>query len=98
MQFETPRRAFEAAQVPKGALWLAVGFVPLDGGFIQTLSDLRSDARLLVEYDRAGRVVGTALAYLPIGFVGSLRRAGESILIGLRRLNGAEVVGYRVAR
>lgn len=98
MHFETPQKALEAAQMPKGALWQAVGLVPFDDGFIQTLSDLRSDARLLVEYDRAGRVVGTALAYVPIGFAGSLRRGGESILIGLRRLNVAEVVGFRVVR
>lgn len=74
-------------------LWVSLPLVQLDRGFLRTISDLRSDRRLLVLYDDAGRVIRQQALNVPFGV---LAAAPESrILVAARRGQILEVVKYR---
>lgn len=75
-------------------LWRAVSIVPLDCGLVLTLSDVRSDSRLLVLYDYGGRVGRVRTLNTPLAFVTS-SRSGRSVL-AVRRAGALEIVLYDV--
>ena len=89
--FRPPQEPFAHSGYP-ARLWRALPIVALDRGYLQTFADLRSDRRLIVRYDQAGRPIRTRTIDLPIGFVTSLPAA--RLLIGARRITGVEIVGY----
>lgn len=72
-------------------LWRALPAVALDCAVLLTLSDLRSDQRLLVRYDATGRVVRATRLEAPLGMVTAL--GGESLLAA-RRAGELELVWY----
>jgi hypothetical protein len=73
--------------------WVALPALPLDKGLIQTLSDLRSDLRLLVVYDTDGSVLRHRQIDVPLGLVASAPARQE--LLAVRRVNEVEAVLYR---
>lgn len=88
------------AHAPLGALlndstrrWVALRTVPLDRGYLQTIADVRSDKRLMVLYDRQGRVVRHQVLEAPIGFLGAI--PSNQKLLAARWVSSAEVVEYQ---
>jgi hypothetical protein len=75
------------------ARWRSLPVVPLDCGAVQTLTDLTSEARLLVRYDGAGRIARVLPIDSPVGLV--LSRPAERELVAMRRAGGLEVVFYQ---
>jgi hypothetical protein len=73
-------------------LWRALAAVPLDCGVLQTFASLTSDARWLVRYDPAGRVVQARALLAPFGLVAAAP-GGQGILAA-RRAGGLELVRY----
>jgi hypothetical protein len=73
--------------------WVSLRTVPLDSGYVQTISDLASDKRVLVLYDWRGGVLRYHSMDVPLGIVQSI--PSEQLLVAVRRLNVLEVVGYR---
>jgi hypothetical protein len=73
--------------------WVSLPTLPLDRRFLQTLSDIRSDKRLLILYDTEGCVASGTEVDVPLGFVASLE--SEHLLVAARRLNAMEIVIYR---
>lgn len=75
------------------ALWRALPVFALDTVYVQTLADLTSNARLLVLYDRLGRIVRVRSVDAPMGLVAT--DAQTRLVVGARRIDHVEVVGYR---
>lgn len=71
---------------------MSLSTLRLDGGFLQNLVDLRSDARVLILYDAQGKVRRHTTMDVPMGFVASV--PGEHLLLAIRRVGGVELVGY----
>jgi hypothetical protein len=65
---------------------------PLDSGYVQMISDLASDERLLIRYDNSGEEVNKVRLNAPIGFVAASPARHE--LIAARRAAGLELVKY----
>jgi len=70
----------------------ALPVIPLDVGFVQVVTDLASDHRFFVVFDALGQVVRISPVTAPIGLT-RLNRERDR-LIGLRRVNGQEIVQY----
>jgi hypothetical protein len=94
-------RRFDPISLPREAvgsesaasLWVSLPLVQLDRGFLRTISDLRSDRRLLVLYDEGGRVIRQQVLNVPFGV---LAAAPDSrLLVAARRADHLEVVKYR---
>lgn len=73
------------------SFWRALPAVALDCAVLLTLSDLRSDQRLLVRYDAPGRVVRVTPLEAPLGMVTTL---GDASLLAARRAGELELVWY----
>ncbi len=71
--------------------WRALPAVALDCAVLLTLSDLRSDRRLMARYDAAGRVVRVTPLEAPLGMVTAL---GDASLLAARRAGELELVWY----
>lgn len=71
--------------------WRALPAVALDCAVLLTLSDLRSDRRLLLRYDAGGRVVRVTPLEAPLGMVAAL---GGASLLAARRVGELELVWY----
>jgi hypothetical protein len=82
-----------ASLIPADSLlfWRALPAVALDCAVLLTLSDLRSDRRLLARYDVAGRVVRVTPLEAPLGMVAAL---GDESLLAARRAGELELVWY----
>jgi hypothetical protein len=72
--------------------WVSLRTLPLDAGYIQTLSDIRSDMRIICVFDPSGSARCRELQ-VPIGFVASVPEVG--LLIAVRNVGAREIVGYR---
>jgi hypothetical protein len=73
--------------------WISLPTLPLDCGFLQTISDLRSDRRRLVLYDDGGNLLRESLIVVPLGFVDVVGE--DQRLIAARSTTITELVGYR---
>jgi hypothetical protein len=73
--------------------WVSAPVVDLGDALLQTLSDLGSDRRLLILYDRHGREQRKTVIAVPMAFVGVTRDRRH--LIGVRDVGRPEVVLYR---
>jgi len=79
-----------AADAP---LWRSAPTVCLGGnGYLRTLTDLRSDRRVLVIYGSDGRVLRTRSIDAPLAVVAGV--PGSSGAIALRRIGPPELVWY----
>lgn len=76
----------------RAARWFPMPVVPLGDGFLQVLTDLASDERLLVTFDGTGRVLRRSRLALPVGFVASV--PSRQLLVGSRSIDAREIVGY----
>lgn len=72
--------------------WHAVGTVPLDNGYVQSIADLTSNWRVLVLYDGGGRPIRNPIFRLPMGIFGS--DIESKSLYAVVRLNQTEVIRY----
>ena len=72
---------------------VALGTLPLDVGYLQTLADPFTFARVLVTYDGGGSMIRAVVVEAPIGFVASYPT--ERIVLALRQLEHQEIVAYR---
>ena len=72
--------------------WVALPPVPTWDGYIQTLSDLRSDLRILIRYDTSGRILRRQQIRAPIAIIGS--QPTERVLFAARDVGWIEVVRY----
>lgn len=73
--------------------WRAVGTVPLDRGYLQSIADLTSNWRVLVLYDEQGSPLRNPIYRLPMGIFGS--HVESASLYALVRLNQTEVIRYQ---
>lgn len=67
--------------------------LPVGRGFLQTVTDVQSDRRLLVVYDEELRVLRASMLSVPIGFVLSVPERRE--LYGARAGRRTELLKYR---
>lgn len=74
-------------------LWTSLAAVPLDGGALRTMADLRSEARVLERFDAEGRLVRTLRVDAPIGIVATA--PDLRLAVGVRRTDRTEVVLYQ---
>ena len=80
------------AGVTKG-IWNSLPAVRLDDGYLQTLTDLRSENRVVVVAARDGNVLSVSPLKAPLGFVDSDTRARQ--VCAVRTLNVRELICYR---
>lgn len=90
-----PFRAVELrAALPDTVVhWRALPAVSLDCGWLLTLSDLRSDRRLLLRYDDRGGLARVTPLDAPFGVMAG--RPTEGTLLAARRAGGLELVWYQ---
>jgi hypothetical protein len=86
----TTHNATEAARAAK---WISLATLRLDCGFLQTLSDVRSDQRRLVLFDNAGAPLRNSEIAAPLGFIYAMPTAQR--LFAVRAMSSAEIVTYR---
>jgi hypothetical protein len=72
--------------------WVSAPVLDLGDAMVQTLSDLGSDRRVLVLYDRHGREQRKTVLAVPMALVGIT--GDRRYLVGVRDLGRAEVVLY----
>lgn len=71
----------------------AMPMVALAQGFLQTLSDVGSDDRVLARFDHCGRVLSRRWLRIPLSALGS--EPGDGTVLFARRLSGLELVRYK---
>ena len=76
-----------------GALWRSLVPVVLDSAIVITLTDLTSNARILLRLSPSGEPQQAVLLNSPFGVVNAERK--NSVLVGLRQAGGRELVLYR---
>jgi hypothetical protein len=69
--------------------WVSLPALRVSDGYMQTLSDLASDHRIVVLYDASGSARRYSVLEIPVGFVASQPR--RNLLAGARRGNGLEL-------
>jgi hypothetical protein len=72
--------------------WRALPAIELDCGLLLTLTDLTSDARLLLRFGVDGGLVRVVALDAPLGLI--MRLPGERSLLAARRAGGLELVWY----
>lgn len=75
------------------SLWASLGVHDLDDGYVRTLSDLRSDRRVLVTYDADGRLLRRAEVPIPMAVLATAPE--DQTLLVVRRTDRPERVRYR---
>jgi hypothetical protein len=80
------------AGAPSRPRWFAIATIAIDSGFIQTVSDVRSDARVMILYDRHGREIRQTVLGTPMAFIALDVAAHE--LIAVRQSDVREIVRY----
>jgi hypothetical protein len=75
-------------------LWASLPVLPAGDVLIQTITDLRSDRRILVLRDASGRIVRQSNLDAPLGFVGSSSALRE--VYGGRTTSRNELIIYRL--
>lgn len=73
--------------------WVTTAVVPTDRGWLQVISDLRTDTRVLITFDDAGTLVRTRILNAPFGLLTS--RPDDRTLLAARDLGNQELVLYR---
>lgn len=73
--------------------WVSQPALVIDRGTLQVLSDLRSDARLLIRYDEGGATVARRFVQVPLGLIHA--DTATRRITGIRRLNRTEIVRYK---
>lgn len=91
--FAPRRSALPPGRQGRDARWISLPVVDLRTGYLQTLSDLGSDRRVLVTYDDRGRQVRVSVLGVPLGIAG-MSEDGR-FLVGARDVGRPEVVLYR---
>ena len=81
------------AAVPQ---WRSLPVLPLDQGFLQTISDQHSDRRAIMHYGAGGEVLSSKIVDVAIAFVASDPRRNR--VVGGLSTDRAEVVEYEVCR
>jgi hypothetical protein len=76
--------------------WVSLPALAASDGYLQTLSDLTSDRRILILYDSSGAARRYTVLDIPVGFVAS--HARRNLLAGARRTHGLELVVSAWAR
>lgn len=72
---------------------VALPMLPVPPGFVQVISDLRGDRRVIVTFDGLGGVLRVKETHGLLGLTTSGVHAG--IVAGVRELGGQEVVAFR---
>lgn len=70
--------------------WVSLPTIPLPEGYLQTLADIASDARIFLLYDFEGRLISRQELDAPLGFF----TVHGNRLLGARTTNTVELVGY----
>lgn len=78
---------------PRPGRWVSLPVLEVGDRLVRTFADLAGEERVLVVYDRSGRVLRASSVSAPLGFVWS--SPSEPLLVGLRRSDLSEIVGYR---
>ena len=73
--------------------WVSLPTIEFDEGFIQTVADLSSDARVVLWYNSIGELLQATRLLIPIGFVGTI--STDSTLVAIRHTQRVEAVRYR---
>jgi hypothetical protein len=88
-------REFQMSQgVPLDTDYIALGAIPVPGGFLQTMVDPRSDRRRLVLMDSLGTVLSLTEIETAFGAVAS--SPNGRFVLALRRTDYIELVTYKV--
>ena len=74
--------------------WVGLSVLSTRFGFLQTLADLKSETRLLVSYDRLGRVIRRSRIATPLGLVASDPIA--ELVVGYASLRRPTLILYRL--
>ncbi len=91
MSFETVNELSIPSELQDGqGLWRSLGMLPLAQGYLRTLSDARSDNRLMVLYDSCGRSIRATALRAPLGFAA----ATDQHVLAVRHAGETEVVRY----
>lgn len=75
-------------------IWASLPMLLVKERFLQVLTDLRSDARMLIVRDSLGAVVRQTELQVPIGFVASDSNRG--LVYGARAVEKNELIAYKV--
>lgn len=75
------------------ASWQSLPTLPLDSGYLQTLTDLTSDRRIVVVYEANGDGLSARMVRAPLGF--SASEPERHVLVASRRSNYLEILQYR---
>lgn len=95
VSFEMPILSDCTASSGAGPEWYSLPAIPYWGGYLQTLTDVRSDSRCICRYDRKGTFLKATLLNVPIAFVGASK---NSELMAVRNLGSTEIVVFRPLR
>ncbi len=79
--------------LPTSDGWIALGTVPIPGGFVTTYSDITSDRRVIRRRDSQGRFIRDTTLDVPLGFAAPL---GTTSVLAVRRTDRVEIVVYRL--
>jgi hypothetical protein len=88
-----PRLDTDSVAPNRAPLWVSLPALPVDSGFIRTFSDLRSDQRILVLYDRHGSVLRQTRLDAALGLIAS--QPERHLLIAVRKVSGSELTFYQ---
>lgn len=97
LAWSAPRRpavAIGLAAAAANGLSVGLPVVPIEGGFLQTFADLRSDERLLAVYDRTGSTRRTSRLTAPFGIVATAPH--ERLVLATARPGQPKVILYRL--
>lgn len=74
-------------------LWGAMPLLPAGQHYLQVLTDLRANRRVLLVYTNQGAVKRLRTVEAPFGLSAAV--AEDSLVVGARRVNSVQIVGYR---
>jgi len=78
--------------LPKG-VWVALPLLPLDFGYLQTLSNLASDERVLLRFDDTGILLKSSVVPIRMAFVDT--HPSTQIAITAREITASEIAIYK---
>jgi hypothetical protein len=67
--------------------------LPVDSSLVRIFSDLRSDRRVLVLYDRRGAILRETTLDAALGLIES--QPERHLLVGVRKITGTELAFYQ---
>ena len=72
--------------------WISLPVLPVEPGYLQVLSDLKSDERMLVVYDESGNPIRTTRINVPLGLFAVSQT--QHLLYGLIAVGSEELIVY----